>query len=317
MRKIALFLITVILSGCSFLKTDINSADDNTKEIGALKVSTSRTQGNDIGENRDFFIGADITEDTNVEGISEFEEKFPVHDVYADEVYIDEPQKASDFMLECYSQGKIPYIILKNKDGIGDETFKLYAKEFAEAVGKYQIQVMIEILENSYYYDENGERFKYVAELIKENNEKAKTVWSVKRDDIILVNSYMPDENVDYICINEYFSSMDDAQKMFSEIRTHLNTDKNAVFRFGAAAYSTDDCIYTTDEALDTINYIYDSVKKDTDAAGIIYMDKNIKLSDKIKYTDYSVTSDKKLIEGYNSIINDAIDYRKEKVVNE
>lgn len=36
----------------------------------------------------------------------------------------------------------------------------------------------------------------------------------------------MPDENVDYICINGYFSSTEDAQRMFSEIRSHLDTDK-------------------------------------------------------------------------------------------
>ena len=61
-------------------------------------------------------------------------------------------------MLECYSRGKMPYIILKNREGISGEDFKKYAGEFAEAVGKYDIEVMIEILENSYYYDENGKR---------------------------------------------------------------------------------------------------------------------------------------------------------------
>ena len=54
-----------------------------------------------------------------------------------------------------------------------------YAGEFAEAVGKYDIEVMIEILENSYYYDENGEKYKYAAKLIKKSNGQAKTVWSV------------------------------------------------------------------------------------------------------------------------------------------
>ena len=317
MKKIVLFLIAAALTGCAAVKNDKNTAESVAENQETLEVSTGRAQGSTIGENRDFFIGADITEDTNIDGIDAFEEKISPHEVYADEIYIDETEKAESFMLECYSRGKMPYIILKNREGISDEDFKKYAGEFAEAVGKYDIEVMIEILENSYYYDENGEKYKYAAKLIKKSNEQAKTVWSVKRDDIILVGSYMPDENVDYICINGYFSSTEDAQRMFSEIRSHLDTDKKAIFRFGAAAYSTDDCVYRTDEAIETINLVYESVKKDPNAAGIIYMDKNTKLSDKVRYTDYSVTTDKKLSAGYKEIIDNAILYRQEKEMKE
>lgn len=329
MKKTALFLLTVLtastvltalaaaVSGCSMVSERDRVRVQTEEGEDIMKVSTGRTYGASVGENRDFFVGADITEDRNISGIAAFEEKFPAHDIYADEIYIDEADKAGDFMLECYSQGKTPYIIIKNRDSIGTDDLKTYAQEFAEALGKYHIEVIVEILENSYYYDENGEIYKTMASLIKEKNDLAETVWSVKWDDIILVGAYMPDENVDYICINGYFSSKDDAQRMLSEIRTHLDTDKRAIFRFGASAYSTEDCVYTTKEALETISLVYDSVKKDMNAAGIIYMDKNIKLSDKVKYTDYSVTSNKELIEGYGEIIEDALNYRQEKGMKE
>ena len=62
---------------------------------------------------------------------------------------------------------------------------------------------------------------------------------------------------------------------------------------------------------------MYESVKKDPNAAGIIYMDKNTKLSDKVRYTDYSVTTDKKLSAGYKEIVDNAILYRQEKEMKE
>ena len=97
---------------------------------------------------------------------------------------------------------------------------------------------------------------------------------------------------------------------MFSEIRDHLNTDKEVIFRFGAASYRGEDCVYTPEEAEKTVEFVYDSVKKDEGAAGVIYMDKNRKLSDRVIFTDYSVTADKELSEGYIEIINEALAYR-------
>lgn len=41
-------------------------------------------------------------------------------------------------------------------------------------------------------------------------------------------------------------------------------------------------------------------------------MDKNKKLSERINFTDYSVTSDKKLIQAYSDVINGAAEYKKE-----
>lgn len=77
-------------------------------------------------------------------------------------------------------KGKNTLYNFENREGISDEDFKKYAGEFAEAVGKYDIEVMIEILENSYYYDENGEKYKYAAELIKKSNEQAKPYGLLK-----------------------------------------------------------------------------------------------------------------------------------------
>lgn len=307
MKKTALFLMILILAGCA--APDAKEENAPETEESAV-VSTGRISGVKVGENRDFFIGADITEDINVENIDAFEEKFPVHDLYAEEVSVDEGEKAADFILECYSRGKTPYIIIKNKDGIGEEDFKKYAMEMAGALGRYHVRVMAEVLENSYYYDEGGEKYEYLAQLIKEENDLAETIWSVKSDDIILVGSLLPEENTDYICVNGYFSSLDGAERMFSEIRDHLNTDKEVIFRFGAASYSGEDCVYTPEEAEKTVEFVYDSVKKDEGAAGVIYMDKNRKLSDRVIFTDYSVTADKELSEGYIEIINEALAYR-------
>lgn len=307
MNKIALILLCLLLSGCTVNK---NSSVKTAEDVKV--VSVSRVDGNKIEENKDFFIGADITEDTNVDGISAFEEKTGVHELYADEIYINEADKAAAFMLECYAAGKTPYIILKNREGISTEQFKSYADELAQAVGKYHLEVMVEILENSYYYDENGENYKYTAEKIAESNDLAEFVWSVKSDDIILVGKYMPEEYVDFICVNGYYSSDKAADRMFSELRKHLNTDKRVIVRFGAVYYSSSDCAYTPDDAKKTIETVYNRTFTDKGIAGVIYMDKNKKLSERINFTDYSVTSDKKLIQAYSDVINGAAEYKKE-----
>ena len=70
MNKIALILLCLILSGCTVNKNSSVKTEEDVKV-----VSVSRVDGNKIEENKDFFIGADITEDTNVDGISAFEDK--------------------------------------------------------------------------------------------------------------------------------------------------------------------------------------------------------------------------------------------------
>ena len=69
MKKIVLFLIAAALTGCAAVKNDKNTAESVAENQETLEVSTGRAQGSAIGENRDFFIGADITEDTNIDGI--------------------------------------------------------------------------------------------------------------------------------------------------------------------------------------------------------------------------------------------------------
>ena len=306
MNIIALFLAFILFSGCSA---------ENAVEYGekTREVSVSRLNGNKIEQNTDFFIGADITEDINISNIRDFEEKTGKHEVYAEEVFIDEAEKAEKFILECCADGKKPYIIIKNRDGISSESFKKYADAISEAIGVYQIEVMVEVLENSYYYDESGEKYIYLAEKICDANNYAKTVWSVKSDDIIVVGKYMPKEYVDYICVNGYFESEKAADRLFSELRNHLNTDKGVIIRFGASSYSSDDCAYTVPEAKKTIADVYDNICTDEGIAGVIYMDKNIRLSEQINYKDYSITSDKSLTDSYSETINEAAAFRATK----
>ncbi|GFI62056.1 hypothetical protein IMSAG049_01229 [Clostridiales bacterium] len=306
MKKIALILLCITLIGCTArhdepIKEFAEELDMSSKED--KMVAVSHVIGVIRENNTEYFMGADITGDINVNSIAEFEEITNVHDVYADEIYIDEAEKAAAFMLECYAAGKTPYIIMKNREGIGDELFKAYADVFSEAIGKYQLDVMVEILENSYYYDKDSKKYKYIAEKISEVNGRAQFVWSVRQDDIILIGKYMPEEYVDYICVNGYFQEANTAGRLFSGLKSHLSTDNQVIVRFGASSYSSLDCAYTTEEAAKIIDAVYDGVKSDTGIAGVIYMDKNERLFEGINYTDYSVTSDKKLTERYKGII--------------
>ena len=68
-------------------------------------------------------------------------------------------------------------------------------------MGRYGVKVMVEILENSYYYDENGEMFEYLSEKITEAAPQAEKLWSVRYDDVVLADKYMP-EDTELVCIN-------------------------------------------------------------------------------------------------------------------
>ncbi len=303
MKMIVLFFVCMTLSGCIAQKTDMG-------ENKTIEVLVKHIEGNIIKENRDFFIGADITADTNVGTIADFEEKTEAHEVYAEEVYIDEAERAEDFILECYAADRKPYIIIKGRTDMGDADFKDNSEKMAQAIGKYNISAMVEILENSYYYDDSGEMYSYLSEKISKANPLVKTVWSVKADDVILAEKYMPD-NADYICIDGYFSTGKEAKKMFSDIRSSFPAKKRIILRFGASGYSTRDCTYTPDSELDIIKGIYNKVCYDTQVCGVIYMDKNEKLNDNVIYTDYSLTNDRKVTNGYKEIINDVNAFRK------
>ncbi len=306
-RTALLFLSCMVLNGCA-----AEFSEPVVEREETVEVSVSRNFGSVIEENRDFFLGADIAGDSNIDSIADFEKMTGEHEVYADEVYIDEADRAAEFMLECFAAGRTPYLIIKNRDSISDAKFKEYSDSMAEAVGKYNIEVMVEILENSYYYDENGDRYNYLSETLSQRNKLVKKVWSVKSDDIILAGKYMPDD-ADYICVNGYFGDEKAADRLFSELRDHLDTDKRVIIRFGAACYSSLDCVYTIDEAVSTIETVYAKAMNDKGICGVIYMDKNEKLSDKVIYTDYSVTSDKKVAEGYRKTIENAAAYRSGK----
>ena len=96
-------------------------------------------------------------------------------------------------------------------------------------------------------------------------------------------------------------------------MRNHLNTDKRVIIRFGASSYSSDDCAYTVPEAKKTIADVYDNICTEEGIAGVIYMDKNIRLSEQINYKDYSITSDKSLTDSYSETINEAAAFRTTK----
>ena len=281
MKRLALFLILIVLTGCT--------------ENEAASYTIKRIEGHKKEENSDFFTGAYIEFNENIMSTEDFEEKCGTHDVYAKEVFIDEPKEASDFILMCYAKEKTPYIIIRNREDFGELRFRQHADKMAAAIGKYQVEVMVEILENSYYYDEN----EYLAKTISEENNKAIKVWSVRYDDVILAEKNVPDY-ADMVCVNGYIKDENSIKRFFD---LNDDIDKDIIIRFGAAVYSSEDCTYRTEEVFDTINYAYDRISDDKRYRGIIYMNKSEKLSKKVAYTDYSVISDKKLSEKYKELI--------------
>lgn len=296
MNLVALFLLCITLCGCTSASQKI-MVDSVNKDV-AEDVMAQTSNENEL------LIGADISEDSIVKEISDFEELTGKHDIYADEIYITESEKAEKFILECYASGKIPYIILKCQDNIRKDSFKESVDKIAETIGKYQVTVFIEIFENGYFFDTDNEYYKYAAEKLYEFNSFVKRVWSVKADDIMIADKYCPESNVDYICVNGYFNSENEVERFFTEKTQYYTGERPLIIRFGAASFISEGCKYTSDEACSTINKVYEKSKIYNDIQGVIYMDKSNRISNKIAYSNYYITIDKKVTEAYKNSIS-------------
>lgn len=296
MKKIALFLLCITLCGCSSASKKImveNVNGDITEEAMAQ-----------TNEDEKFLIGADISDDNLAKDISNFEELTGKHDIYADEIFITEADKAENFILEAYASGKTPYIILKCQDNVRKDSLKASIDEMAGIIGKYQVPLFVEIFENDYLSDINNEYYKYAAEKFYEKNAFVKRVWSVKTDDIMIADKYCPDSDVDYICVNGYFDTEKEAERFFEEKNEFFSSDKPVILRFGAVSFSSADCTYTSDEASSIISKVYENAKKDKNIKGAIYMDKSNRISNKSAYSNYYITIDKKVTEAYKNAIS-------------
>ena len=296
MNLIALFLLCITLCGCSSAseKIMVENVDNGIAENVMAQTSAEEK----------FLYGADISEDNLAKDIPSFEELTGKHDIYADEIYITEPDKAESFILECYASGKTPYIILKTQNNIRKDNFKESIDNMAEIIGKYQVPVFVEIFENDYFSDSNNEYYKYAAEKFYEKNAFVKRVWSIKADDIMIADKYCPDSDVDYICVNGYFDTAKEAERFFTEENDYYNLDKPLILRFGAVSFSSEGCTYTNDEACSIISEVYENAKKDTNIKGAIYMDKSNRISNKTAYSNYYITIDKIVTEAYKKSIS-------------
>lgn len=296
MNLVALFLLCISLCGCSTASEKImvdKIQTDVTEEVMAQTDTEDK-----------FLYGADISEDNLAKDIPGFEELTGSHDIYADEIYITETQKAENFILECYASGKTPYIIFKAQNNIRKDSFRESIDKMADIIGKYQVPVFIEIFENDYFSDSNNEYYEYAAEKFYEKNAFVKRIWSIKAEDVMIADKYCPDSDVDYVSVNGYFNNVNEAERFFKELNDYYNSDKPLILRFGAVSFTSENCTYTSDEACDIISKVYEDAKKDTDIKGAIYMDKSNRVSNKSAYSNYYITIDRKVTEAYKSSIS-------------
>ena len=300
MNMIVLFLIFTLLSGCSsniahmISENKLSKPKFNVENSQALLISECEKEVL-------IKIGADISQDKKMESIGGFEELAGEHDIYADEIYIDESLAAEKFILKCFAKGKTPYIILKDRQELSEDEFIRCLEEFETVLDKYPINVMIEVFENSYYTDPDGEKYKLFFDIV--SNDSVSVGWSLDYDDIMFFDNYVPDENVDFVCINGYLNSDNDAKRFIQAIEDI--SDYDIVARFGYIYYSAETCKYTIDEMIRGIENIYGSIKDIENISAIIYMDKNYMGNDQSNYNDYTITSENRILEKYKTLIYD------------
>ena len=291
MKRIAFIFLCLLLSGCN--------AKEEAKNFAEM-VSISKNAVIKAEEDRNVFVGADISEDVNVKSIGEFEDKCGKHQVYADEFLFSETEKIEKFILECYSQDRIPYIVLKYDNNAENRHFEKQLSELAEVFNRYKVQFMVEIFFNG-YYDKNGEKYDFITERLK--NPNAVFVGSVEKGNAVFTDILA--ENADIVCVNGYFENAGDVEKTFNALK---NTDKKIILRYGAKYFSSSDCTYRAHDMEEAVKCVYNGTAENENIVGVIYMDKNRRTADRAVYADYSITSEEKIRKLYRELVRKTAD---------
>lgn len=330
MRSIFFFLyifLCILLSGCTKYTKAIPTPTP-TKEITSFtntntgaklkkeyKIYQTQIVTPQALEMENTYIGAHILSDDTINyNIKNFEEKinFP-HSHYLYNYKLDNQLK-DQWLYDCISLGKTPYIVVKPKD---EDYYNLeYIKTFAKNINRYNSYFFIELypLEKSKNYDINKykEFFNSASNILKENS-KICIVYNNYDMSVVETLRYEPEEtSYDWVGYS-YFGIM--KNHSYPDFYTNLNfiydnySAKKPIFiaNLAISHYSEKTGSYYTMEAIKKIEEIYNTInEKYPRIKGINYININgIKKSNNFNNDNFLITDTREIYEKYGNILKE------------
>ncbi len=260
-------------------------------------------------------LGAYILGDKYVKGdISSFEEKVGTpHEIYAD-IMRQGDLFPLQWVLECYSQGKTPMVILYPSEGYN--IFDMDAiEETAEEFGILDIPIFLQLYPNplSYqceaeYYIEN---FRRIREIFQKAAPNVAFVWSIDSSNVKDSIAFYPgDDWVDWIGLNIYSLLEGESTNLWSNVDYFYYTFQSSkplmISQLGISHYSTGEHKYETESAARLIEEFYRRTEADYPRIkAIVYMDYNgaeYAPKDAVR-NDFTVTGEKSILKSYQDAV--------------
>lgn len=216
-------------------------------------------------------------------------------------------------MLECLANKQTPYIkIMMNQDYDTTPIYHLVS----DVKTKYKEPVFIELYPVN---RETGDPEAYKAyyktsyELIKKHLDNAVVVWSVDIEDVSSYVNYYPGNNmVDWVGLNAYLPQYESGTEYTANYKEGLDlwyktfqSEKPLILSGVAIShYSRVDHTYQIAEAVNLLNYFYDTVPKSYPRIkGILYIDVDMAEVSSEGKEDYTLSSQKELVSTYHNLM--------------
>ena len=239
--------------------------------------------------------------------------------IYTFNLRMGEPFPLS-FVLECYSKGRIPHIIiypLNNYSVFNEDNIEEFAKEF----GNLNIPMFVQFYPNPLQYGVSSNDYisyyKKTRKVFKKYAPNTAFIWSIDFKNINEAMEYYPgDDFVDWAGINIYKPVYENNELFSRDIYKSLDyfyysfqsRKPIIVSQFGVSHYSTVDHKYRVQEAADYIESFYSRIHSDYPRVkAVIYMDyNNINISPNNTIRDnYTISEEEKITKSYRNSISD------------
>lgn len=331
MNIIAVFIIIALaLSGCADTGNEYITEAVNETAVKELKVEEENKYNVYINEynynlskyepDKGCYLGAYILTDTIVNSdINNFEEVAgKEHSMYIYNMKLGEPFPIS-WVLECYTNGKMPHIIMYPPDGYTPYNKSLIDK-CADEFGRLNIPIFLQLYPNPQQYGTDATSYisfyREVKNVFNKKSPNTAFIWSVDSNEEIYDSEiyYPGDAYTDWVGINIYKTMFDKEYEYSKDIWKNIDyfyyrfqhRKPIMISQLGVSHYSTKNHTYETVKAANSIMEIYNRVQNEYPMIkGIVYMDySNIDRSPKSAVRDdYSISGEKELIKAYRNAV--------------
>lgn len=314
-------MIALLLSGCTPNEQMEKSSSAANQEINTTDAYEVFIEKEDYTYAKyepqsGCYLGVDTEENMGGEDtIDKFESLVGTeHQIYVKKMKIGELYPLQ-WVLECYSKGKMPMITMYPYDNYGAFD-KKYIEQSAKDFGMIDVPIFVQLLPNPVMYgvksEDYVEYFRFVRESFKQNAPNVAFVWSIDRNVIKESEAFYPgDDFVDWVGLNVFDEigkeTENDIWKQLDYYYYSFQKRKPLMIsQLGISHYSTKNHSYQIEEASIKIEDFYNKIQQNYPRIkAIVYVNQNNidKTPLSAVRSDFTVTGDTNLIASYERAI--------------